>query len=170
MDFYEVTGNLFDTESYTDKDVVLAHCIASDFGMYGGIATQFIQHFDMKNKLLSWSDATGISVSIQTAFTAYHSKYRIFTRPSLIGKAVKIDNVYNLITKEMTSDRPTLNSLRKSLVSLRKQMLHNNDKVLAIPDMIGCGIDGLDRNDVLDAICEVFNKTDITIYAVKLEQ
>ena len=87
----------------------------------------------------------------------------------MVGKAVKIDNTYNLITKEKTSGFPTLESLENSLKDLKNQMVENNDKYLAIPDMIGCGIDMLDRNNVINVIRSVFLFSDITVYAVKLE-
>lgn len=169
MEFIEVKGNLFDTESYTYERIVLAHCIASDFGMCGGIATQFIERYNMKNKLLVWSEIKGIDVSEGTLYRTSFGKYKVFTRPSLVGKAARIGRVYNLVTKELTSGRPTMDTLKESLVDMREQMIYWGDKVLAIPDMIGCGIDGLDRREVINTIHDVFKNTDIKIYAVKLD-
>ena len=170
MKFVEVTGNLFDTDAYTKEDVVFAHCIASDFGMYGGIATQFIKHFDMKTKLLEWSEINSISTSnCSNCYSSPFVKINVLTRPSLIGKAVKIDNTYNLITKELTGSLPTLKTLESALVDLKVQMSNNDEHYLAIPDMIGCGIDRLDRNQVIGIIRSVFLFSDITVYAVKLK-
>ena len=120
MKLIEVEGNLFNTKQYTDEPVVLAHCIASDFGMYGGIATQFIRHFDMKNKLMHWSWRNTVN---PTAIAG------TIIRPSLVGKAVKIDNVYNLVTKYETGDYPTLKCLKRSLISIsvmKHLFLHTN--------------------------------------------
>lgn len=168
MKFIEVTGNLFDVESYTDKDVVFAHCIGSDFGMFGGIATQFIERFDMKNKLIEWSKENDIPLTTRTKKGSLVN-FQTVTRPSLIGTSVKIDNVYNMITKEMTSELPTMNNFEQALADLKVQMNLNNERYLAIPDMIGCGIDRLDRNQVINTIRSMFLFSDITIYAVKLK-
>lgn len=172
MRFVEVKGNLFTPANYLyvgDESVVFAHCIASDFGMHGGIAVSFITLYNMKNKLIEWAKLENIEVVPKTLFQAFGNKYSVFTRPSLIGKAVKIDNVYNLITKDKTSVRPLLKNLEESLKDLKQQMVTRQERALAIPDMIGCGIDGLERSDVVGLIKTIFADTDITIYAVKLE-
>lgn len=168
MEFIEVNGDLFDTNSYTSEEVVFAHCIGSDFGMFGGIAVQFIEHYDMKKKLFEWAGEFGIETQeVRFAPTPF-SRVKIYARPDLVGLAVKIDNVYNLITKPLTAGLPELYDLVLSLEDMRDQMLQDDDRVLAIPDMIGCGIDSLDRQEVVEAICEVFKDTDIKIYAVNL--
>lgn len=172
MKFVEVKGDLFVPENYLyvgDESVVFAHCIASDFGMHGGIAVAFTALYDMKNKLMKWAKQENVEAVSTTLFQAFGNKYKVFIRPSLIGKAVKIDSVYNLITKDKTSVRPLLKNLEESLKDLKQQMINNGDKVLAIPDLIGCGIDGLERSDVVNLIETIFADTDITIYAVKLE-
>lgn len=157
-------GDLFNTEEYAwDNPVVFAHCIASDFGMYGGIALQFIERFDMKNKL---NDEWPLSNEELFKWSTVLGRNTDCPRGYLVRTAVKIDNVYNLITKLYTSQKPTLDDLKWSLVDCRDQMLEANEKHLAIPDMIGCGIDGLSRDDVLDTIKEVFRDTNITIYTV----
>lgn len=163
MNVIEVKGNLFDTADYTDKPVMFAHCIASDFGMGAGIATQFIDRFDMKNKLKKWAKDNAVPTKSRKYSSAYFSY-----RPTLVGSAVRIENTYNLITKACTYEKPTLNDLTRSLQDLKRQMVSNKETVLAIPDMIGCGIDGLNRSQVLTVIQSVFLITEITIYVVRL--
>ena len=160
MKIIEVKGDLFNTAGYTDKPVMFAHCIASDFGMHGGIATQFIEHFDMKTKLIDWAKAHMIPLNKNKRYTAF--------RPTLVGKAVRIENTYNLITKETTFGKPTMEDLTASLQDMKRQMVENKETVLAIPDMIGCGIDGLNRSQVLTTIQSIFLMTGITIYVVRL--
>lgn len=162
-------GDVFDTGLYEGNNVVFAHCIGSDFGMFGGIATQFIEHFDMKQKLINWADREVGSLLNFVEFPDSYSDCNssLPSHPTLIGKSVKIDTTYNLITKQWTSDRPTMSSLRSSLNSLKLQMLNHKELYLAIPDMIGCGIDGLDRSEVIEILHEIFYHTQITIYVVK---
>ena len=74
-----------------------------------------------------------------------------------------MEQVYHVL--EIKQELP----IQRSLIDLREQMLSNYDDTLAIPDMIGCGIDGLDRQAVVDVITEVFKDTDIIVYAVKLK-
>lgn len=155
MKVIEVKGNLFDTDKYASgENVVLAHCIASDIGMYGGIATQFIDRYDMKNKLLK--------------HLGYASHHQAPANIDLVGTAIKVDNVYNLITKLTTGELPTIEDLSNSLKDMKHQMAEADEHILAIPDMIGCGIDMLDRNLVLTTLQSIFLFTDITIYVVKL--
>ena len=155
MKVIEVKGNLFDTDKYASgENFVLAHCIASDIGMYGGIATQFIDRYDMKNKLLK--------------HLGYASHRQAPANIDLVGTAIKIDNVYNLITKLTTGELPTIEDLSNSLKDMKHQMAEADEHILAIPDMIGCGIDMLDRNLVLTTLQSIFLFTDITIYVVKL--
>ena len=168
MKLIEVTGNLFDTQTYTKENVVFAHCIASDFGMYGGIATQFIDRFNMKEKLIEWSKYNSVVLDTHKRRGAFVN-FQTITRPSLVGKAVKIDNVYNLVTKELTGELPTIQSLERALADLKVQMNLHNERYLAIPDMIGCGIDNLDRTQVVNTIRSIFLLSDIIIYAVKLK-
>lgn len=47
-------------------------------------------------------------------------------------------------------------------------MLNNKEQYLIIPDMIGCGIDSLSRDDVIATIESVFQNTNIEVVAVKL--
>ena len=157
MKVIEVKGNLFDTDKYVNgENVVLAHCIASDMGMYGGIATQFIDRYDMKNKLLKY---LGYGI-------IHHNQAP--ANIDLVGTAIKVDNVYNLITKLTTGELPTIEDLSNSLKDMKHQMTEAGEHILAIPDMIGCGIDRLDRNLVLTTIQSIFLFTDITIYVVRL--
>lgn len=134
MEYKEIKGNLFDAP----QGFCLAHCIAGDFGMSAGIATQFNDKFDMKNRL--------------------QEIYGSVKSPSVI----KIDNVFNLITKDKTWNKPTYDSLRFTLISLRDKMIDEGIKKLAIPQ-IGCGLDRLNWNVVREIIKEVFENTDIQI-------
>lgn len=153
----EITGDLFD---YKD-DYILAHCIASDFGMLGGIAKQFVDKMDMRKKLERWA----INNQVTTQETLY--SFSGISRPQLIGTAVLVDNVFNLVTKTSTSGQPSYMSLYYALLDMKKQVKRLGIKKLAMP-RIGCGIDGLSWIAVYCMIIAVFHRTDLEILVVSL--
>lgn len=119
---------------------MLAHCISGDFNLGGGIAKQFCEHYNMREKLISeYIEAT-----------------------DEVGEALSIENVYNLVTKGKIHERPTYDNLRKALIDMRDMMVERQQLKLAMPK-IGCGLDGLDWNIVRAIIKEVFEDTDIEI-------
>lgn len=158
MNLKEVSGDLFDFI----YDGVVCHCIAADFGMSGGIAKQFVDKMNMKEKLMMKTQHDGIR--------QYNDPYGVYgvNRPQLLGKAVLIDGVFNLITKLRTYGKPTYEILYDSLEDMKNQMIRLNMKNLYMPK-IGCGIDGLSWIAVSSIIEHVFNDTDINITVVTLE-
>ena len=118
----------------------LAHCISSDFALGAGIAKVFDNVYNMKFKL-----------------------YRNYPDYKYLGgEALLIDNTFNLVTKQKCWHKPTYESLREALESMRVQLEILNVTKLAMP-WIGCGLDKLQRDKVYDLICEVFNDMDIEI-------
>ena len=159
----EVKGNLFELDKCelfpgtTPKDYVLAHCIASDFGMFGGIAKEFVVRKDMKRKLIQWAEENDISEDTVGG-----------TRQSLVGKSIFIQDTYNMVTKPSTAFPPNgYASMFVCLEDVKCQMEERGQKYLAIP-RIGCGIDMLDWEDVKDILEEIFGGTDIKILVVNL--
>ena len=118
----------------------LAHCISADFALGAGIAKQFTELYNMREKL--------------------HSQH--FTGVERIGEALLIDNVFNLVTKEKAYQKPTLESLEETLIDMREQMEELLVDKLAIPQL-GCGLDRLDWSEVKTLIECVFEDTDIEI-------
>lgn len=118
----------------------LAHCISSDFALGAGIAKVVDNVYNMKFKL-----------------------YRNYPDYKYVGgEALLIDNTFNLVTKQKYWHKPTYESLREALESMRVQLEILNVTKLAMP-WIGCGLDRLQRDQVHDLICEVFNDMDIEI-------
>lgn len=76
--------------------------------------------------------------------------------------------IYYLVTKPVTAPgvKPTYESLEGSLKQMRNHMVSNGVKALAIPQ-IGCGLDGLQWDQVDARIRSVFNDTDIEITVYK---
>jgi len=73
--------------------------------------------------------------------------------------------IYNLVTKEKYSDKPTYDSLRKSLEAMRSHALSHGVNKISMP-MIGCGLDGLSWPAVRTLVKNVFQleKVGITVY------
>ena len=118
----------------------LAHCISADFALGAGIAKVFDQVYNMRFKLFR-----------RYPDYEYHG-----------GDAILIDNTFNLVTKRKCWHKPTYESLRESLEMMREQLEFMDATKLAMP-WIGCGLDKLQKDNVYDIICEVFEDMDIDI-------
>ena len=124
----------------------LAHCISADFALGAGIAKQFDQVYNMREKLLT---LYGIPLG---------EKYDVYS----VGKVFVVDNVFNLVTKRRSFHKPTYDDLRSSLEDMKDYCSDNLITKLAMP-LIGCGLDGLSWDIVSEMIKEVFEDTDIDI-------
>lgn len=127
----------------------LAHCISGDYALGAGIAKQFVEVYNMRFKL--------------------HKNYPIpdGEKSANVGKALLVDNVFNLVTKARCFHKPTYDSLYETLVDMRNQLESWDVTKLAIP-YIGCGLDKLDWDNVRDIIEDVFEETDIEILVCSL--
>lgn len=134
MKYSEKVGDLFAEEG---DGLHLAHCIAADYGLGAGIAVPFNAKYDMRRRLREVGTGSFPDV-------------------------VRIDNVYNLVTKNRSYEKPTYENLTRSLYILRGMVAAEGVRKLAIPQ-IGCGIDGLDWNTVSMVIQEIFRPLDIEI-------
>lgn len=123
----------------------LAHCISADFALGAGVAKVFDEIYNMRLKLFKNYDNY-----------EYHG-----------GDALPIDNVFNLVTKDKYWNKPTYESLRKSLEMMKEWLGFLNVTKLAMP-WIGCGLDRLNRDEVYNIICEVFEDMDIEIVICEL--
>jgi len=118
----------------------LAHCISADFALGAGIAKTFDNLYNMRYKLFSFYDNYQFSG----------------------GDALVIDNVFNLVTKNKCYHKPTYQSLREALETMKYIMADLEITKLAMP-RIGSGLDRLNADMVYDIICEVFENTDVEI-------
>lgn len=133
--YNEIKGNLFDHCEQEDRYAV--HCISADHVMGGGIAAP------MANKFNLWK-----------AFELYDRL--------IVGDAYLVGKSFSLVTKKNVCDKPTYYDLYHSLVDLREKCKKFGIKKLVMPK-IGCGIDGLNWDNVRDIIKEVFGGIDIDI-------
>lgn len=127
----------------------LAHCISNDFVLGAGIAKQFVEHYNMKFKLIeSYRDG---------GFYCQH-----INEGQYVGQALLVDNVFNLVTKERGFHKPTYSDIRKALISMREFMEELYITKLAMPK-IACGLDGCDWDKVEEIIYDVFYDYDVEI-------
>ena len=84
-----------------------------------------------------------------------------------VGKALLVDNVFNLVTKARCFHKPTYDSLYETLEDMREQCEELDITKLAIP-YIGCGLDRLNWDNVKDVIEDVFEDTDVEILVCSL--
>jgi hypothetical protein len=123
----------------------LAHCISADFALGAGIAKVFDEVYNMRFKLFRNYD---------------NYEYNG-------GDALPVDNVFNLVTKKKCWHKPTYEALREALEMMKEQLDFLGATKLAMP-WIGCGLDRLQRDNVYDIICEVFEDMDIEIVICEL--
>ena len=140
MLFNEVKGDLFNAP----QGCYLVHCISGDYALGAGIAKKFNEVYDMRFKL-----------------------HRNFPIPdgekyANVGKALLIDNVFNLVTKPRCYHKPTYVTLFDTLYDMREQCEDLGVKKLPMP-LIGCGLDKLEWSEVKETIKEVFDDMDIEI-------
>lgn len=146
MIYKEVQADLF---SYHDKGYYLVHCISADFALGAGIAKEFDRRYDIRKLLLFY-----IGCDWYKQYGKQNIDYCI-----IVGGKTK---VINLITKQRYFQKPTIESLRRALLDLKRNCERYNIKKLAMP-RIGCGLDKLNWVDVFAEIRNVFQDTDLEI-------
>jgi hypothetical protein len=138
--FAEKRMNLFEV----DETFCLAHCISSDCAMGAGIAVDFQKKFKLRDKLLSLSDE--------------ERQY---------PTCIRVDRVFNLITKKVYHGKPTYETVRKSLVLMREIAIRDGIRKIAMPK-IASGLDRLSWGKVREIIKEVFSNTEIEIWVCSI--
>ena len=101
MTISEIKGDLFNAP----YDFYFALCVSSDFALGAGIAKQFRDKFNMKEKLMSKYNKTDVGN---------------------IGKAILIDNCFNLVTKERYYNKPAYASVQTTLLNMQRKLLNIN--------------------------------------------
>lgn len=131
-----------------DSEYYLAHCISGDFTLGAGVAKAVDKKYDMRFKLFrDYPIANG-------------------TRYGYVGKALLVDHVFNLVTKDLFCNKPSYKNLQLALQDMKTQCLANGITKIAMP-LIGCGRDKLNWSEVSDWIVEIFDDTDIEILVCK---
>ena len=141
----ETPGNLFDYEN----DYALAHCISADFALGAGIAKYFQARYGTRDEL-------------RQRFAHVWNGY---------GYCLMTNNnhVFNLVTKNRYFEKPTLLTMRESLMDMRRIAEEVGIRKIAMP-RIGCGLDRLQWQDVKDILVEVYGGSDLDIRVVYLNE
>ena len=136
----EINGNLFDCR----QSYYLVHCISGDYALGAGIAKQFVEHFNMRKKL--------------------RNQYPIPNGAEYanVGKALLVDNVFNLVTKARYWHKPTTKSIYDTLCEMRDYCVEHYIDKIAMP-RICCGLDKRDWPEIKQIITDVFTETGIEI-------
>lgn len=140
MKFTEEKKDIFTVD---DKEWTFVHCIAADFKMGAGIAVPIKKKFGLEDM------------------------YDHFYGPEYKGMwkwpvCLYYKGVMNLVTKEKSWYKPTYDSLRSALVSMKLLCEKHGIKKLVMPT-IGAGLDQLNWKIVKVMIEETFRETDIEI-------
>ena len=156
MRYIEQSINLF---SLTNE-YMLVHCVSSDYALGAGIAKKFRDRYDLATKLQNtgihgWND-NGYCVIVNMDDNA------LSTNP---GDATH--RVANLVTKEKFWHKPTIRTIRESLIDLREQLEdlyeYQNVRRLGMPK-IASGLDKQDWEQVRLTIISVFKSMSIDIH------
>lgn len=137
MYLIERRGDVFSAE---ETDVFFAHSISADFALSVGIATQFDERYNMREKL----------------------RARFPDAPPPVPCCIMIDRVLNLVTKERVGDKPTERSLGMAVMGMASLCRRHGIKKIAMP-RIGCEIDELPWDRVREIMGKVFAHDDIVI-------
>ena len=85
----------------------------------------------------------------------------------LVGKALLVDNVFNLTTKLNRYEKTTYETLEKALRDMKEDIQDLEIRKLAMPK-IGCGMDRLVWEHVEELITTVFEDMDIEILVCEI--
>lgn len=136
-------GNLFEL---SNKTYMFAHCISLDCEMGAGIAKEFDKKY------------SGMKSYCKRVVSENHLDYPCII-PYYKSESKK---VLNLVTKNKYWNKPTYESITKTIEEMAYLCRTSNIKYLAIPK-IGCGLDKLSWPKVKEIIEENFNDLDIEI-------
>ena len=138
MQYREIHADLFDFGETHE----LVHCVSADFALGAGIAKKFA--------------IMGVAAELRQIYDG------ISDWPKYRGHAYHTGHIWNLVTKERYWHKPSYQTLRNALISLKEQLLALPVREIAMPQ-IGCGLDKLSWDRVSTIVKDVFADTDFDI-------
>ncbi|XP_024147863.1 ADP-ribose glycohydrolase OARD1 [Oryzias melastigma] len=138
-----VSGDLFSCP----PEEALAHCISEDCRMGAGIAIMFKRKFAGVAELKEQKKVSG-----QCAVLRKKGRF-----------------IYYLITKAKYNQKPTYDSLKRSLEDMKSHCVKYGVTRISMP-RIGCGLDRLKWSKVAEILEEVFYHTNISITVYSLPE
>ena len=139
-----IQGDIFDVP----RGTYIAHGISGDFSLGAGLAKKIDERYNMRYKL----------------FLKY--PFDPGKNNGYVGKALLIDDVFNLVDKSHYKQKLDLTDLMAALEDMKAQCIDLGVKKIAMPK-IGTGHDHMNWVDVLDIIEDTFADCDdmeINIY------
>ncbi len=137
--YRERTGDLF-----SSKDTAYGHCISRNARMSAGIAKIIKKKFKKVAEIKPFSARVG---------------------EVIVVKDTKI--VFNLITKNMHYQKPTLQTLYYTLKQMEKKALEMNILYISCP-MLACGLDLLKKSEVKGVLRSIFENSPVTVTIYEL--
>ena len=132
----------FRTQSILDSNMPIAHTIPSDAEMRKGFAN---------------------TISKRIPILKDYCKSRNCDIGDIITFRADNNLVYNLITKANHYEKPTIDTIKTTLLAMRDHALGLNLRCIAMPT-IACGLDGMDWREISSLIDQTFKNSGITIY------
>ena len=127
-------GNLF------EATCSLGHCVSRDFKMSRGIALQFRKRFGRVPELLLQRARVG-----EIAVLRQDQRF-----------------VYYLVTKNKFHQKPSIFTVRSSLLAMREHMVAHGIRTAALPK-VASGLDGIPWPEVKRELEEIFELAPLTV-------
>ena len=128
-----INGNLLDTNIH-----YIVHCISSDAVANAGVARSIRKKFGLP-------------------------RMDQYANQLSIGRAYRDGRIINLITKKFYYNKPTYESISKSLCDLNEKCQQHNIQEIAMP-CIGSGLDKLQWDKVANIIEQVLTYPQVYVY------
>lgn len=138
------------------EDYYFAQCISADFAMGKGIAVEFNKRFDIKRKL-------------KKKYLGYLEQHNEIESCPSLADCILEGRVFNLVTKTRYWKKPSYKSLSFALLKMKEMILREKIEKVAMP-VIGCGLDGLQWEQVSEKIKEIFASTELEILVCKQKE
>lgn len=137
MKLVHINGDILNSPAW----MPIAHCVSLDGKMGAGLARTLQFKFNLRNDFLKADKCVGSVVALRRG-----DRF-----------------IVNMITKERYFHLPTATDFETSLQNVRKFMIFNNIRELAVPEL-GAGLDKLNLNLVISLIQKVFKYDPVIIY------
>ncbi|GAH00199.1 unnamed protein product [marine sediment metagenome] len=134
-----IQGDLF------ESNTSLCHCVSSDLSFGKGIAKSFRDRYGGEDQL-------------------QEQPHQIGDTPYLERDGIVI---FYLVTKKLYHQKPTYDSIEKSLETMRDIMIQKHIHDISMP-RIGCGLDKKNWTEIEKILGRVFKDTDIKISVYSL--
>lgn len=135
------------------KNWMLVQCVSADLEMGAGIATEFNRRYDVKNRARAMYP------------NGFHNKLGNIGGFFLRARNETEPDIYCLVTKNRYFDKPTYKTMQLALKQMCVDYLLKDVAkygLIAMP-AIGCGLDQLNINRVIQQLVDIFLTTNIQI-------